>query len=70
MACCAAAKGKCEAAQSPLGMWLPTNHEKRDGRKARDGKKEPTCPHSIHLQYEILEVRRLDQIAARLIDAR
>jgi hypothetical protein len=33
-------------------------------------KKILTCPQSISQLYEILEVRCLDQIAARLIDAR
>jgi hypothetical protein len=38
--------------------------------KHATAKKIVTCPQSISLVYEILEVRCLDQIAARLIDAR
>jgi hypothetical protein len=38
--------------------------------KHATAKKILTSPQSISLLYEILEVRCLDQIAARLIDAR
>ena len=54
----------------PLGLWLPIDHEKHDCRKARDGKKDSDLsPFHLPIVGD-MEVRCLDQIAARLIDAR